>query len=277
MSSFQSYRVSPKPKPVAPKPVKGLKRALLIGINYIGTPYALAGCINDAVNMSAQLRTFFPMCSEYRLLTDNTPLKPTRKNILDSINWLVTGLKPGENVFFHYSGHGGIVRDMNGDEVSGLDSCIYPVNGKTIETIIDDEIRTLLANKIPAGSKCFVVLDSCHSGTAVDLRYSWKVASPTSSAYDEYTSHQKTAGQVIFLSGCRDNQTAVDTADGGGKPCGALTWALLETWKKYGAAIKPKYVLWDTNMFLATKGYTQRPQMTCGIYVDINTVFDLGK
>ena len=40
-----------------------------------------------------------------------------------------------------------------------------------IEYILDDELKTLLADKIPEGCKCFVVLDCCHSGTGIDLKY----------------------------------------------------------------------------------------------------------
>jgi hypothetical protein len=257
------------------KVIPGLKRALLIGINYVNTPYSLYGCINDAKNMSSHLRKYFPSCTNHKLLTDETVLKPNRKNILEAITWLVTGLQPGENVFFHYSGHGGLIRDTNGDEVSGYDSCIYPCDGQNIETISDDELRAFLANRIPVGCKCFVVLDCCHSGSAVDLRCKLQVPSQNSIYFEELVKYSKTSGQVIFLSGCHDVQEAADTVAPDGKPCGALTWALIETWKKYGAVLKLKYVLWDVLVFLKQRGYTQVPQLSLGQYIDFNTVFDL--
>ena len=267
----------PAPKP-APKPVAvGLKRALLVGINYTGTPYELYGCINDAVDIQKQLQTYFPTCKDYRLITDTTAIKPTRQNILDGLAWLTTGLKAGENVMFHYSGHGGLVRDRNGDEVTGMDSCIYPINGTNIEAIIDDELRTLLAAKIPAGSKCFVIIDACHSGTAVDLRYKWNAPSQNALTYTEDSKYAKLGGAVLFLSGCRDNQVAADTVGIDGRPCGALTMALLQTWKVYGAAIKLKYLLWDVRKFLREYGYSQIPELTSGSFLDMNGVFDLGK
>ena len=260
-----------------PPPAKGLKRVLTVGINYVGTQYALAGCINDVKNIEAQLKTYFPGCKEYRSLTDEPTnmLKPTRKNILDGIAWLVAGLKPGENVFFHYSGHGGLIRDINGDEVTGFDSCIYPLNGKNMETISDDELRSQLAAKIPAGSKCFVVLDCCHSGSAVDLRCGWQAPQPNTLTYTEDKRYMKTLGTVFFLSGCRDDQTAADTVGKDNKPCGALTMALLDTWRQYGAAIKTKYLLWDVRDYLKKNGYDQIPQLSSGAYFDPNTVFDL--
>lgn len=255
----------------------GLKRALFIGINYVNTPYALAGCINDARNMAVNISRLFPGCKEQRMITDNSAIKPTRKNILDGIKWLVTGLRSGEHVFFHYSGHGGLIRDMNGDEDLGYDSCIYPVDGTTIEQITDDEIREALANKIPTGCKCFVIIDACHSGSAVDLRCKLQVPSELSLYFEELKQYPKTNGQVVLLSGCHDVQQAADTINNENVPCGAMTWALLETWKKYGANIKLKYLLWDMLQFLKQRGYTQVPQLSLGQYIDFDTTFDLSK
>lgn len=225
--------------------------------------------------MQQQTSTFFPRISETRLITDNTATKPTRENILSALNWLVSGLRAGEHVLFHFAGHGGRVRDTNGDEVTGLDSCIYPVNSGRMETILDDELRALLAMRIPTGSKCFVVLDCCHSGTAVDLRCDWAASSATSLTFTENQKYPKTAGTVVFLSGSHDTQVAADTVDKEGRPCGALTMALLQTWRTYGPAIKFKYLMWDVRKFLRENGYSQVPQLSTGAAYDINSVFDL--
>ncbi len=262
--------------PVIPSQV--FKRALLVGINYVDTPYELAGCINDVKNMKTQLQTFFPSLtdSNITLLTDETTDKPTKANILSNIASLLSGLKPGENVMFHFSGHGGRIVDKNGDEVSGYDSCIYPLNGTTLETISDDELRSALATNVPAGCKCFTVLDSCHSGSAVDLRYLWETTPSGGLTYTEDKKYEKTKGDVLFLSGARDNQTAADTVDTTNRPCGALTWALLDTWRTYGPAIKTKYLLSDVRKFLKDRGYSQVPMLSTGKYIDLQTVFTLG-
>lgn len=262
----------------AQQPAGRFARALLIGINYVGTPYELYGCINDVQNIQTQLRAFFPgpSSAEYRVLTDSTAVKPSKANIMAGIDWLVSGLKPGENVFFHYSGHGGQVKDTNGDEVSGLDSCIYPCNDGRIEMITDDELRAALAARLPAGCKCFVVLDACHSGTGVDLRYRWEAPRAGTLAYSEDAKYEKTAGDIVFLSACMDKEYAADTVDNTQRPTGALTWALLDTWRSYGRAIKTKYLLWDIRAFLKKNGYPQIPQLSTGRYTDLQGVFDLG-
>lgn len=269
---------APAPKPAAPAPPPyptGLVRSVLVGINYENTPYALAGCINDVMDVQTLIKQMYPSCKDFRVLTDNTAVKPTRTNILMAIDWLVTGLKPGQHVYFHFSGHGGLVRDVNGDEVSGLDSCIYPCNNGRMETIIDDELRTALAARIPAGCKAFVVLDCCHSGTAVDLRYLWQAPMANALTYSEEQKYPVLPGTVVFLSGCQDAQTAADTADSKGRPCGAMTMALRQTWQTYGAAIKMKYLLWDVRKYLRDRGYTQVPQLSTGSKLDPNQVLDL--
>jgi hypothetical protein len=273
-TTVQVKPVAPAPAP-APAPFIGLKRALLVGINYVNSQFELRGCINDVTNMTDHIKQLYPSCKEFRSLTDISEIKPSRANILSSINWLVSGLKPGEHVLFHYSGHGGLIRDVNGDELSGFDSCIYPFDGKNIEQITDDELRIQLADKIPAGCKCFVVLDCCHSGSAIDLRCRLQVPSELSLFFEELKQYPKTQGQVIFLSGCHDAQQAADTVNTANRPCGALTWALIETWKKYGTNIKLKYLLWDILVFLRQRNYPQIPQLSLGQYIDFDTTFNL--
>jgi hypothetical protein len=264
--------VVPAPSPAPVTGPQGLVRALCIGINYKSTAYELYGCVNDANNMAGQLRTFFPAAGEIRTLTDETATKPTKANILAAINWLVSGLVAGQNVVFHFAGHGGRVRDTNGDEVTGLDSCIFAMG---METITDDELRSLLAARIPAGCKCLALLDSCHSGTAVDLRYRWQAPSATQLTYTEAAAYPKTAGSVLFVSGCRDEEYAMDTVGKDDRPCGAMTMALLDTWRTYGAGIKLKYLLWDVRKYLKDNGYSQVPQLETGLFQDMNMVWNL--
>lgn len=258
---------------------KGLKRALLIGINYIeNTDNKLNGCINDIINIENKLRLTNPECIEYRKLSDNQTdplLKPTRKNIIDGINWLVKGLKSGESVFFHYSGHGGLTLDISKDEKTGFDSCIYPICNGEIEMITDDELKTMLVNKIPTGCKCFAVLDCCHSGSALDLRYMFSAPEYGKIIVSQDDKYAKTLGSVIFLSGCKDTQTSADTVDNENTPSGAMTNALLEVWAKYGVNIKFKYLLWDIRTSLKNSGYDQIPQLSCSNSISLSDEFKL--
>jgi len=258
---------------------KGIKRSLLIGINYLEDPRnRLAGCINDIINIEKNLRTTHPECTEYRRLSDDQSdptKKPTRKNILDGIQWLTTGLQAGESIFFHYSGHGGLTVDKSGDETTGFDSCIYPIRNGTVEVITDDELRALLVHVMPVNTKCFAVLDCCHSGSALDLRYVYNAPTYGTLTISQNEKYPKTNGSVVMLSGCKDSQTAADTVDAKNVPSGALTNALLHVWNTYGMEIKFKYLLWDIRKVLQTGGYDQIPQLSCSTNINISDSFKL--
>jgi hypothetical protein len=148
-----------------------MKNALLVGINYKGTNYQLNGCINDVTNMSEFLKTVLKY-DKITEITDDTDIKPTRENIISNLIKMVKNSKRGDRLLFLYSGHGSLAKDQNGDEISGYDSCLCPIdtleNGKYIK---DDEIRNNIVNKIPAGVHMTFIFDCCNSGTGCDLTY----------------------------------------------------------------------------------------------------------
>jgi len=155
----------------------GNKKALLIGINYFGSPYQLKGCINDVKNIKKVLLTkfgFSDSSDKMVILTDDQkdPLKiPTRKNMINAMKWLVHDCKPGDSLFFHFSGHGSQVKDTDGDEVDGYDETILPVDYKKNGQIVDDEMNAIMVRPLPEGVRLTAIFDSCHSGTALDLPY----------------------------------------------------------------------------------------------------------
>lgn len=38
-----------------------------------------------------------------------------------AMQWLVKDAQPNDSLFFHYSGHGGQTKDLDGDEADGYD------------------------------------------------------------------------------------------------------------------------------------------------------------
>jgi len=149
------------------------KKALLIGINYLKHQRGqLRGCINDVHNIEGFLKTYG--FQNMRILTDDQqdPTKqPTKVNILRDIKWLVEGAKAGDSLFFHYSGHGSQVKDLNGDEEDGMDETILPVDYNTAGQIIDDTLHDMMIKPLPTGCKLTSIMDCCHSGTGLDLPY----------------------------------------------------------------------------------------------------------
>jgi hypothetical protein len=101
-------------------------------------------------------------------------MKPTYNNIIEGMKWLVQGAKSGDSLFFHYSGHGGTARDSDGDEVDGFDETILPLDYEKSGQIVDDVIYDNLVQPLPQGCRLTAVFDSCHSGTVLDLPYTYQ-------------------------------------------------------------------------------------------------------
>jgi hypothetical protein len=260
-----------------------MKRALLVGINYVGTNAALRGCINDIDNVAAYLQSARGYSSASCIvLSDVAARKPTRANILAAFGELLQGVRAGDELWFHYSGHGSLRRDDNGDEESGADSCICPLDYNQAGFISDDVIRASLAALVPAGARLYVVLDMCHSGTGCDLRYKLddtsyllNAAAGMPSAYDpnawalrqtsyEFKRYAKTAGEVFCISGCQDTQTSAD-AFLGGQAAGALTHSLLASLKANPASsYKWKHLLKDVCCRERVGRFTQITSLTSG-------------
>eukprot|EP00051_Salpingoeca_urceolata_P017117 m.230983 g.230983 ORF g.230983 m.230983 type:complete len:592 (-) comp18863_c0_seq4:1165-2940(-) len=157
----------------------GRKKALFIGINYFGSSAALRGCINDVKNIKAFVyeRFGFSEANSVTLTDDqhDPQFKPTKQNILNAFRWLVTGAQPGDSLFLHYSGHGGSETDRDGDEVDGKDETIIPVDYKQAGQITDDVINATVVKAVPPGVRLTAIFDSCHSGSVMDLPFSYKV------------------------------------------------------------------------------------------------------
>jgi len=155
------------------KPAAGRKRAILIGINYVGQQGQLSGCHNDVKNIKKYLTEVqgFNESEMLILMDDGNHHPPTRKNIIDAFKRIGEYSNAGDVVFVHYSGHGGRVRDTSGDEDDGYDETLIPVDFQRAGQIVDDDILKILVKPIKAGVYVTVLMDCCHSGTVLDLPY----------------------------------------------------------------------------------------------------------
>ena len=104
---------------------KGTKKALLIGMNYIGQEGELGGCINDVNNMKSLIRSqgITEDQDHMLILTDDqedSRYQPTQNNISEGMNWLVRGAQRNDSLFlfFHYAGHGSQITDQEGDSAT---------------------------------------------------------------------------------------------------------------------------------------------------------------
>jgi hypothetical protein len=134
--------------------------SLHIGLNEVsGAAYAgwtgpLAACEFDANDMAAIAKA--KGMKSTVLLTK----KGTRANVLAGLRAAAKALGGGDLFFMSYSGHGGQVPDVSGDEADKQDEtwCLY--DGQ----LIDDELYFELS-RFKAGVRVLVLSDSCHSGT----------------------------------------------------------------------------------------------------------------
>jgi hypothetical protein len=232
-------------------------KALLVGINYIGTANQLGGCINDVLDSRVNIIADYPDAT-ITLMTDNTSVKPTRKNILNSLKDLIQNAKAGDILFFHFSGHGSQVVDLHGDEKDGWDETICPidfetkilveVDGSTYRVdsqIINDEIHDIIS-RTPKDVKFLMLSDSCHSGTIGDLEHNLAHSRSLIVGYDPITGKHRhlvdgkirtlsittetgdCGGELRIISGCEEAGTSADTGKNGA--CTKVFW---ETVKEF--------------------------------------------
>lgn len=126
------------------KPVKGAKEDVAVTKQFINEQYGFA-------------------MDEIHTLLD---AEATHEGIRHEFeNWLIADTRPGDRVFFLFSGHGSQLPDNNGDEKDRFDETLVPydvdITGKN--QIRDDELESLVEQL--TGRLSVLVFDSCHSGT----------------------------------------------------------------------------------------------------------------
>lgn len=84
----------------------------------------------------------------------------TRRAVIEAFTKAASELSSGDFFLVTYSGHGGRVRDVTGDEADQKDDtwCLY--DGQ----LLDDELHVLFA-EFAEGVRVLLIADSCHSGT----------------------------------------------------------------------------------------------------------------
>lgn len=253
--------------------VPSKKQSLLIGINYIGTPNELYGCINDANNINECFKAL--SINNYCLMTDLTNKKPTKQNIMNELSNLLQNSYKGDTIYFAFSGHGSNIFDRSGDELDGMDEMIVPLGftNNLNSFIIDDELRNLVDLRLKNGVKLFMLFDSCFSGTILDLKYHYL----DSDKYDNVIVNPKvseTKGQIVTISGCKDSQYSADTVvDYGNKKnmySGAMTYSFLKTIQDLGVNISFRTLLQNMRKILKEDGYEQIPQLLSGQQLNLD-------
>ena len=91
---------------IVPPESSGAKRAVLIGINYVGQKGQLSGCHNDVKNIKGYLENALGFRDQDMLvlMDDGKHHAPTRQNMFNAFKRIAEYSKAGDVVFIHYSG-----------------------------------------------------------------------------------------------------------------------------------------------------------------------------
>lgn len=245
-----------------------VKKALLVGICYKGTPNELNGCINDVTEMRDLLINAFGYHPDnINLLTDDTQIKPTKTNILQAMKHLVRGASTKDVLCMCFSGHGTQFADKSRDESQGFDDAIYTLDD---DVIIDDDLLSVITNL--NGAHISMFFDCCHSGTMGDLPYNLRYNGITignKPQFQLWTEKSKPInGTACMFAGCLDTQTSADSqfkrTNNEYVSNGAFTYMLLQAVKQYnGKNPTNRNVLIDVYNKLSQDGYDQIPQFSC--------------
>lgn len=186
----------------------------------------------------------------------------TKAAIVKELANLATRCGRGDRVYFHFSGHGQLVADINGDEgKEGFDESIVPYNAcKTVTTrvngrfyngenhLIDDELNPLFAeikNKLGAKGEFFIAIDACYSeGIERAPGREDEVLPPARGTNDKlfvrrtspWTSIPKPksfspGAKMIVVSACRSDERNFEYRASNGKTYGSLSYFLFTLMK----------------------------------------------
>ena len=251
--------------------------ALLIGIDlYEPNQYYkdLRGCVRDIDLVAKYVRNTLNVPQEqiWKLTSpfeeSNTLAafrstqkeeKPTYANIVQAFKEVTAQAQSGEQVYIHYSGHGGravtIYPELEGEQRQ--DEGIVPMDIGSLDGryLRDVEIATLLKRLTDKGCIVTVIFDSCHSGGATrgdcairgnennlvdstprspdslvasreELLNNWRILTQ---ADPELSGGWLPNKDYIFLAACRPTEYAYEYAVNGGQRNGALTYWMMDT------------------------------------------------
>lgn len=172
------------------------------------------------------------------VLTDepyNLKYMPTKRNILSTLRWLVKDAQPGDCLFFHYSGHGGRIIDLDGrrvdgHRVDGFEKAIHPVDWEHAGEIVTEDLYDAMVKPLPSGCRLIALFDSCYSGTVLDLPYTYQISGhPKRRAANSRALTRYPQAHVVLFASCSDLQGSGGVIIRGGEFLGAMSSAFISS------------------------------------------------
>ena len=289
--------------------------ALSIGIDYYESVPAypqlyknLGGCVRDIDLVDSYLRKTLKVPTE-QIWKLTAPIEesndlaafrsaqgnklPTYENIVRAFAEITAAAQPGEQVYIHYSGHGGrattIFPELQGE--GREDESIVPMDiaSRDGRYLRDVEIATLLKRITDKGCVTTVIFDSCHSGGATrgdcairgsennlvddteknreslvasrqELIDNWKMLTQTDP--DLSAGWLPNKDDYVFLAACRPSEYAYEYAVNSGQRNGALTYWMMDTLANSTSVLTYKSLYSRVKGMIQSKFPLQLPMLT---------------
>jgi len=264
--------------------------ALLIGIDFYfphdlpdGRYKNLRGCVQDINHVETYLKDTFNLTRDQIIkLTasasenPNQPkeppeILPTYENIVAKFKEITAKAQPQDQVYIHYSGHGGraktIFESLKG--FGALDEALVPtdIGQPNSRYLRDIEFAKLLEEMVEKELVVTLVLDSCHSGGATremsgddrirgegfidttprptdslvaslqELAQNWQTATENSRKITVVNGLLPEPKGYTLIAACRDHEFAYEKVFEGTERNGALTYFLLKALRQHGTEI----------------------------------------
>ena len=255
--------------------MEATKRALIIGIGAYPEESAwnvISGDKDIAIVEKTLLANGFKQ-ENIAVLANS---QATHNAIVHSIEALVQTSQRGDIVYIHFSGHGQLITDTNGDEPNGFDESWIPYDARKEYTkgiyegenhLVDDQLNAMLhqlRTKVGQTGKIIVIADACHSGGGSRDEDEDNIRG-TGNAFvlpqkAEFKAENK-AEDWIFISACKSyqfNQQCKETK------YGSLTYAIYLNRDKYGQTAS-EFVRTISDSIATLVKYSQTPQLDCPV------------
>jgi hypothetical protein len=259
-----------------------VKKGLLIGINYTGTDNELEGCINDSENLKKFLvdNQYFKQNELISMSDFKTGLLfPSKDNILYQLSDLVKFARTHTNkkvqLFLSYCGHGYYLKNSDGCEPEKQGEVLCPIDCHKNGYITEDDLRKYFIDKLPQNVTIIILIDSCHSKTVMDLRYSYK--GDKRNTYTVIGKMSSTICDAIMLTGCSDvcsNDSYAYDSECRYEYQGAITASFIAN---YYDGVNSDALITNMKKWLKESGYNQVPCLSSGKYMEINKLNLLSK
>jgi len=266
------------------------KRALLVGINsykHGDRIPPLAGSFNDVENMKAVLIGKFEFPPENVLVLKGE--QATHTGIINAIrDHLIAKARKDDIVVFHYSGHGSQMKDVTGNEISGLVETIVPYDSRDpagqVFDISGSELHGLLLQLAAKTRNITFILDSCHSGTLVRGARARNIAPDTRTPpqLPDYAVQTRSLGAVeegatpkyVLIAAATSRESAYEHVSEG-KEHGALTYFLARQLRNAGAGVTYRDIMDNVRGNVTAVFPVQHPQLE-GAQIDQYVFGDSG-